>query len=367
MERARIVHILTQGQLGGAERSVQWLASALDRSRFDYHFVFLFGGGPVCDTIAAMGYPVYLLRWRTGNALMSRLRLARLLRQIRPALIHDQDATHFVHTWLRMGAGCPLISTQHGSFADRRPERWLYWLEQLDDWMTDLVIANSDFSASVHSRLYRRSRSTIRTVYLGIDLAQFASPRPACRPSASDKPVRLRVVFAGRLEVIKGVLQLPLLAQALRRRGLEKFEILIAGEGRARQACIDLAQQLGVEQHIVWLGWQTDMCSVFAGADVVVFPTMCAEAFGLVPLEALAAGAPVVAYRAGGVAEALADAPGAYLVPQGDFEAMAGVIMEMTGGRLAHDPVASRDYVRAHFDVRRTAHEIEALYTEWLR
>jgi len=365
MERVKIVHILTHGQLGGAERSVQWLAGALDRARFDYHFVFLFGGGPVCAAITAMGYPVHLLRWRTGNAWMSRLRLARLLRQIRPALIHDQDATRFVHPWLRLGAFCPLISTQHGSFADRQPEKWLNWLEQLDDWSTDLVVANSNFSAGIHRQLYRRSKLAIRTVYLGIDLTQFVE-QPTASP-ALNNPAKFRVVFVGRFEVIKGALQLPLLAQALRQRGLDQFDILIAGDGRARTACIELAQQLEVEQHLVWLGWQTDVSSVFAGADIVVFPTMCPEAFGLVPLEALAAGTPVVAYEAGGVPEALTDAPGAYLVPQGDVEAMADVIIKLAGGYLKPDPAASRDYVRTRFDVRRTAAELEAIYTELLK
>lgn len=363
MARARIVHILTNGQLGGAERSVQWLASALDRTQFDYHFVFLFGGGPVCDAIAALGYPVHTRHWQTGNAWMNRLRLARLMHQLRPALIHDQDATRFVHVWLRIGARCPLISTQHGSFATRRPERWLYWLERLDDWATDWVIANSDFSAGVHSRLYRRPRSTIRTVYLGIDLTQFAAPLPAPRPRPA---ARLQIVFVGRLEVIKGVLQLPQLAQTLQRRGLEHFEIVIAGDGPARAAGTELARQLDVQQHLIWLGWQANIQSVLARADLVVFPTMCEEAFGLVPLEALAAGVPVVAYQAGGVSEALAAAPGAYLVPQGNVEAMAEVVLQIANGHLPHDPAASRAYVQAWFDVRRTARELEAVYTELL-
>jgi glycosyltransferase involved in cell wall biosynthesis len=359
--QVRIVHVLTDGELGGAQRSTQWLVGAVDRARFDLFFIFLYSGGPTCDAIAAMGYPVEVLHWKNGYSLGGRIQLVRLLRRIEPDIIHDHDATPFSRVWMRAAVRCPIVSTQHGSFLNRDAGWLRLFFIRLDDRITDLVIANSAFTSRAHSRLYRRPMLAIRTIHLGLDLEGFASSEQVALPPEAGMEGAVRIAFVGRLEIHKGVLQLPTLARALCRRGFVDFEVLVVGDGPARESCSHTAHELGVDQHFTYLGWRTDVSHVLRQADVLVLPSL-KESFGLVPLEALAAGLPVVAYDVGGVREALASAPGAHLVPVGEVESMADAVIAAVHERGECSPDAGLEYVRARFDVRRTAREIEEVY-----
>ncbi len=369
--RYRIVQIVANGEYGGAQRSVQWLAGAVDRIHFDYHFVFLYSGGPIQEAISSMGYPVYILNWQNGYTLFGRLRLIRLMRRIDPDIVHVHDATPLSRLFMRLAVHCPIISTQHGEFAYKRGGSLRHLFSWLDDRVTHTVIANSDFSARSHSCLYHRPLSKIRTIYLGLDLEKFNlkerhhSLSQKIKGNEDQQDSDLRIIFVGRLEQVKGVLQLPLIAQALQNRKLENFKIIIVGDGTAKVALIKLAEQLGVSQYFDYRGWQADVFSGLCEADIFVMPSLWDEPFGLVALEALAAGLPVVAYDVGGVREALQEAPGAYLVPRGDIEAMVDVVLNISESDC-QEPQARIDYVRSRFDIRKTASQIELIYRDIL-
>jgi glycosyltransferase involved in cell wall biosynthesis len=371
--RKKIVHILADGKFGGAQRSTQWLAAALDRTKYDYCFIFLYSGGPICTAISEMGYSTFVLNWINGYTVRGRWQLVSLLRRIQPALIHDHDGTPFSRVWMKLAGRCPIISTQHGSFVPRnKPLQFAF--SKLDDLMTDTVVANSRFSALMYNNSYHRPCSKICVIYLGLDLNRFNldqntfldnSDKIRQSEQTSGAGVR-KIVFVGRLEVFKGALQIPLLAQALLKQNFSGFEILVAGDGAARDVCSCLAQELGVSQYIRFLGWQASVSEVLKQSDILIFPSLCDEAFGLVPLEALACGVPVVAYDVGGVKESLEDAPGSYLVPRGDVDAMAQAVISDLQRPTLHNPLAGFEYVQRSFNIQRTAREIEDLYTKIL-
>ena len=369
----KIVQILTDGRLGGAQRSVEWLAASVDRSRFDYRFVFLYSAGPVHDAILSMGYPVEVLWWKHGYELAGRWRLVRLLRRLDPDLIHDHSATPLTRIFMRMATRCPIVSTEHGDFAYGRSGALRRVCGRLDDRITEWVIANSAFSASAHSRLYKRPLARMRTVYLGLDLERYSldgvdngtPPISNTREDLFSSGGRvLRIAFVGRLELVKGILELPRLALSLCNRGVSNFEIIVAGEGSGHQPLLETAKQMGVQRHINCVGWQTDVRNVLRRSDVFVFPSLWDEPFGLAPLEALAAGLPVVAYDVGGVSEALSGAPGACLVPRGDIESMAEAVVTAVAGTGRRGANLGLEYVRRRFDMRRMSHELEDLYAE---
>ena len=254
-----------------------------------------------------MGYPVKLLNWRNGYSILGRLSLIQFLNSVHPNVIHDHSITPFSRIFMRIGGNCPLISTRHGnSIPDNH---FKFALSKIDDRFTNLVIANSEFTAHIHSKLYHRPMSKIRTVYLGLDLERYGGNYSGHMEKqlnvTQKKTNKTKILFAGRLEEYKGVLLLPLLAKALINKGINDFEILVAGEGTARKACEKTTSKLGLSNYITFLGWQSDLINVFQQADLFIFPSIIEEGFGLAPLEALAAGLPVVAYATGGVREAL--------------------------------------------------------------
>jgi glycosyltransferase involved in cell wall biosynthesis len=172
--------------------------------------------------------------------------------------------------------------------------------------------------------------TTTAVVPSGIDTDAFPLRSPA------DRPWTGRLLFVGRLSPAKGA-QDAVAALA----GLDAGTTLhIVGSGTPEQwaAITTLADRLGVSDRIhVSRGDRETVLAAYDRADAVLFPSRWAEPFGLVPLEAMARGVPVVATGTGGSVTYLRDGRNALLVPPADPTALAGAVR-----RLAADPQLRR-------------------------
>ncbi len=177
------------------------------------------------------------------------------------------------------------------------------------------------------------------------------------------------VLFVGRLASNKGLLDLLEAFALLAPRDPAAQLVLIGEDGGMRAALADRARELGLARRIHFLGHVEDprlVDSAYRGARVFVLPSEY-EAFGLVLLEALAQGAPVVATRVGGVPEVLGeDGRAGVLVEPGSAEVLAEEIL-----RLWNDPALGRqlgEYGRTTIVPRYTwdalADRLDALYRE---
>jgi glycosyltransferase involved in cell wall biosynthesis len=150
----------------------------------------------------------------------------------------------------------------------------------------------------------------------GIDAAWLGRRTP-------EPPWRWRLLSVGRVDPRKGV---EVAAAALAHLpGEARLVVAGPGEGAALPAG-DRVEVLGPRT-------RDELPDVYADADVVVFPVLWDEPWGLVPLEAMALGRPVIATGRGGSAEYLRDGENCLLVPAGDAEALAAAVR-----RLAGDP-----------------------------
>ena len=164
-----------------------------------------------------------------------------------------------------------------------------------------------------------------RIIPNGVDYALFAEARPAALPGLD--PERLRILFVGAMVKRKG---LPLLLRSFARlveaRG--DVDLLVVGDGPDRRR-IEAALPATLAGRVHFLGAITDrarLAACYAAADVFCAPSLGRESFGMVLLEAMAAGLPCVATAAGGVREVLAGGEVGVLVPVGDPAAMASAI-----------------------------------------
>lgn len=167
----------------------------------------------------------------------------------------------------------------------------------------------------------------ITTIHNGIDPELFA----AAEPAPLDLPEGSTAVgFVGRLVVEKG---LPELAGAwhLLAPAHPDLHLVIAGTGRYED---ELRARLSDAPRVHWLGHRRDVAAVMRAVDVVVMPSW-EEPFGIVALEAMAAGRPVVATRAGGLVEVVTDRATGLLIPPRDAGALAAAVAELAG-----DPAA---------------------------
>jgi glycosyltransferase involved in cell wall biosynthesis/O-antigen ligase len=145
--------------------------------------------------------------------------------------------------------------------------------------------------------------------------------------------------------------------------------LLVIGQGHERPRLEAHADELGVNDYIRFLGKVSDrdLVAAYRAARVAVAPSVALEGFGLVTLEALACGTPVVATDVGGLPEALEGLDRSLVVPPRDAGALA---LRLRGAFSGEQAVPSRARCRAYaetFTWERTAREVEAVYSSLLR
>ncbi len=135
------------------------------------------------------------------------------------------------------------------------------------------------------------------------------------------------LLYAGRLEQEKGI---PVLLNALRRLP-ESARLIVAGDGSRRTQYEALSASLGLEERVVFAGWQdsAQLAQLYRRCSVVVVPSTWPEPFGKVGVEAMAHGRPVVAFDVGGISQWLSDGLTGTLVPPGDVGALASAISSL--------------------------------------
>lgn len=363
--RIRVLHILAGGRIGGAERSVQWLAQVYNRQEFEYVFVFLYFGGQIQQAIENMGFDVHILNWGSGYSIWGRYKLLKLIWSVKPDLIHFHETTPLVKIFLKLFFPfMPIIYTCHGVEENSRIAK----IGQIiDDKFINCVITNSDYTTRTYSKRYHRKISSIIRIYLGIYLERYRNSiwvEPVKHPIKGDF---LDLIYLGRLQDYKGVLDLPFLALKLKNMGFHNFRINIVGDGPARYRIGELVKSMGVDAFIVFWGQQEDVVQYLQNSDILLFPSWWEEPFGLVLLEAIACGLSIVAYKSGAVEETIGNLSFVKVVEKKDVGAMANAVMDIAKNKGYPHISECILYLENNFDIYRTAQKIEAVYRNTLQ
>ncbi|MCE7007937.1 glycosyltransferase family 4 protein [Kibdelosporangium philippinense] len=300
-----------------------------------------------------------------GHA-MTRAGLA-LFKEWRPDVIHAHDwlVTHPAVA-LAEETGKPLVATIHATEAGRHSG----WLSQplnqqvhsVEWWLAnraDALVTCSSAMRTEVAHLFDLDPADITVIHNGIEPRSWRVP--AATVQATHKqynpgggPILL---FFGRLEWEKGVQDL-IAALPRIRRSHPGTRLVVAGKGRHETELVQDARKARVLRSVDFVGHLTDrqLVEALAAADVVVLPSRY-EPFGIVALEAAAAGAPLVASTAGGLGEVVVHGETGLSFAPGDVEGLAASVRT-----VLDDPAAARRRTRAakarltsDFDWRRIA------------
>ncbi len=243
--------------------------------------------------------------------------------------------------------GIPLVISSHYHPADRGEPPLKKGLLRVEDFLFGMtaypqasaIVVESDLEARLVAEFAPEER--IRRIPPGIDLAEWEAAA-ADRAAAPSLPPRYDL-FVGRIASNKG---LDLLIEALAlRSAAERVPLVLLGPDWGERAALeDRARRLGVDGDLRWLGAISDRAAyrgVLRGARALVLPSEW-EAFGLVLLDAMAAGTPIVATRVGAVPEVLDGGAAGRLVPYGEPSALADGL-----AAVDRDPQATGDLVAA--------------------
>lgn len=186
--------------------------------------------------------------------------------------------------------------------------------------VADRIIAISSEMKTQLSTRYGIDESVLTHVPHGVDTDRYR-PRSQRHHAVSRDPLTL--LFVGRLISRKGV---DLAVEAVAAADRDDIELLIAGNGRLEDEIRDLARARGIDDQIQLLGYVPDdqLPVLYSSADVTLF-TSNYEGFGLVFLESLAAGTPVVGAPVGGFPDLVTDGQEGLIVDRTP-QALAGAI-----------------------------------------
>jgi D-inositol-3-phosphate glycosyltransferase len=240
---------------------------------------------------------------------------------------------------------------------------------------TDLVIASTPAEEADLQWLYEAPTSKVKVISPGVDLARFRPMEKGTARQHLDLPVDESILlYVGRIEALKGIDTLirALYLMNTKKRPQPLRVLIVGGESGERlehftgelRRLLVLARELGVQERIEFLGSrsQEELPAYYAAADVVAMPSY-SESFGLVALEAMACGRPVVASRVGGLAYLVQDGVTGFHVQEGQPEALAGRLEELfRNPELLQRMASAARMEAAKYSWKRTAREIAALY-----
>jgi glycosyltransferase involved in cell wall biosynthesis len=355
----KVAHVAWLSEVGGGELFLLDLLGHVDATRFPQAIYCLGPGGRVPERMATLGHPVHRFP-RTGRlGLGMMLRLAGALRRARPDVVQTHgEAGIFWGVPAARFAGCRAVAAllyQNHPGASHK-----MWALRLGLRSASVVVAGS---ADVQRFLVAElgvAPARALVIPCAIDAETFLG---AARKRTHDAEARRRpvIVTVGRLVREKG--HAVLLRAFARLRPRCDAELWIVGDGLLRDQLAGLAEELGIGEHVRFLGTVCPTVDVLNRADVFAFPSLV-EPQGLAILEAFAAGVPVVASRTGGIVEMLEDGRDGLLVAPGDPEALALALAKLLDDPLLRDDLASGGRRRlAEFDIHLAACRYQELWT----
>ena len=359
----RVLHLINDLEIGGAEVLLLETLRRLDRGRFDLRVASLLGLGKLGPRFAEAGIEVIDLSrggrfsWGSVGRLKSRLRAA-------PCdILH----CHLIHAtligrWLRRRGRVPrMMSSQHfdplalGSIAARLHRMTARW--------DDLTVAVSQSVADDLVMRLRVDAARVAVVENGLDLSRFhPGVAPLDRSEFGLGGDDFVIGTTASLTLKKG-LDLLILAAAAVLREVPRAHVLIAGEGSDRARFESLIAANGLEGRIQLVGRIDEVPRFLRMLDVFVLPSR-REAFGLSAAEAMACGCAVVHTRVSGLATLSEDGVTALHVPAENPQALADAITRVLRDRDLARRLGTAATAAAHarFGIERSVAQLAALW-----
>lgn len=340
-ERGHIVHFITSGmpfRLGKYYRNIY------------FHEVDV-------SSYSVFQYPPYDLTLAS--------RMAQVAKTEKLDLLHVHYAVpHATSAYLAkqmVGEKLKVVTTLHGTDIT---------VLGYDHTLKDIIrfgIEQSDAVTAVSNSLIQQTRDVLQVdkpidlVYNFIDKREYY-PRDMCDVREEYAPNGEKVfIHISNFRAVKRPEDVIRIFGRIRARIPSK--LLMIGEGPELPIVRDLTAMLGLSDDVIYLGKQEDIACVLSMADVLLLPSE-QESFGLVALEAMACGKPVISSDAGGLPEVVRDGETGFVLPIGDVEAMAARAVQLVSDSGMYERFARQSIERAYHTFCHTTitEQYEAIY-----
>jgi glycosyltransferase involved in cell wall biosynthesis len=354
--------VITDLDVGGAERALVALASGLDRARWLPSVVALGGEGALAGPLLEAGIAVESLdvdRRRPARAVSA---LAGALRRSRPRLVQS----FLFHANVASKLAAPLAGQPWvvgGLRVAERQRRWHLTLDRLTSRLSagSVCVSEGVRRFSVEAGGLGPDRLTV--IPNGVDPAPFDRAEAADRAALGVPPDAFLTLYVGRLDPQKG-LNILLDAASKVAEVRPDWHLALVGDGPEREALrarLDADPDLNPRIHMI--GRRDDVPGLLKAADLLVLPSLW-EGMPNVVLEAMAARRPVVASAVEGTEDLVIPGQTGWLVPPGDRESLADALVDSASdaGRLRRFGEVARARVEASFTPARVVESYERLW-----
>ena len=376
-KRPLVLHVMYRFDTGGLENGIVNLINHMPSDAYRHAVLALTEVTDFSRRIQRSDVEFISLLKPPGHGVWQYLRLLKLFRQLRPAIVHSRNLAALEVQAPAWAAGVPVrIHGEHGRdvgdldgsnvtyqrirrFYKPFVHHYLALSRDLDDYLVDKVKVRQE---------------KITQAYNGVDTERFfpAQDGPQPIPGCPFDPTQHWLVgTVGRMQAVKDQITLAhafvrtlALAPALQTR----VRLVMVGEGPLRARALAVLAAAGVA-HLAWLpGERGDVASVMRGLHAFALPSL-AEGISNTILEAMASGLPVVATAVGGNADLVMHGQTGHIVPSNHPEAMAHRLVELASSpEQAHRMgQIGRQRVQSTFSMEAMVSTYQRVYDQHLR
>jgi sugar transferase (PEP-CTERM/EpsH1 system associated) len=375
--RPLVLHVVYRFDIGGLENGIVNIINQMPANAYRHTVLALTEATDFRHRIVRADVPVLALHKPPGHALSIYPALFRIMRRLRPAIVHSRNLAALEAVVPAWAAGVPVrIHGEHGRDIDdlHGSSRKHVWLRRLYRPFVSHYVALGGELANYLVGQVGVPRKGVTQIFNGVDTALF-KPVELGRVDVDDcpfgRPQHWLVGTVGRMQAVKDQ---PALARAfvlaLRKRPAlrQRTRLVMVGDGPLRAVSLAILEQAGMSD-LAWLpGARDDVAAVMRQLDCFVLPSL-AEGVSNTILEAMATGLPVIATAVGANAELVQHGRTGEIIPPADDQALADALL-----RLAMQPAlaismgrAGRAAAEARFSLGAMTAAYQSLYDTQIR
>lgn len=334
--RPLIAHVIFRLDWGGLENGLVNLLNRMPDDRFRHAVICLTDYTDFSKRITRPDVELHALRKPPGNSPVTHARMLRLLRQLRPAVVHTRNIAALEHQPAAALAAVPVrIHSEHGRNADDPDgNNWKYLAVRraLRPAVHHYVAVSHDLERYLIERIGIPARR-VTHICNGVDTERFhpvdAKPE-LVTPLGFAGEDDLVVGTVGRMDPVKDPLNLVrafITATEMAPEIAQRLRLVMVGDGPLRAEALRTLESHGLSRQ-AWLpGALNNVPEVLRSLDLFVLPSL-SEGISNTILEAMASGIPVLATEVGGNPELVTDGHTGTLVPRADSGALAHSIVD---------------------------------------
>lgn len=329
-----IAHVIDRLDVGGMENGLVNLINGTPTDRFDHAIICLRHSTEFKKRIRRKDVSIFDLGKRPGKDLGIYVKVWRLLRTLRPDIVHTRNLPTIDMALPAALAGVRCrVHGEHGRDVleiDGQNVKYNLLRRAVSPLINRYITVSRDIEGWLTSRVGVPA-GKVSQIYNGVDNERFHPPESGRSPLPGPgfaPPGTIVIGTVGRMETVKDQLTLTRAFIDLVTRRSEdhdKLRLALIGDGSLLPQAKQLLEQAGIG-HLAWLpGSQDDIPQLMRGLDIFVLPSIN-EGISNTILEAMASGLPVIATRVGGNGELVVDGETGVLVPPGQPSELAEAI-----------------------------------------